>query len=295
MPFRIRSILVASDLSHSAPEVLRAAGAFAALTGAELHVVHAAEATGSDAARRLDEQVSAALPAAVEVASAHVAAGRAHEVILRRAEEVGADLLVIGPHRDSPEVRQALGTTADRLVRTSDVPCLIVHGTVSLPLRRVLVPSDLSDAARGALDLALVWAAALRIPSGGAERTRVEVLHVLPKASPDAGTARADEAGRALEKEVAAAAARTGVATPLEVEPEWVEGESAADEILRRASERGADLLVLGTHGESALSRALIGSVSSAVARRAACPVLLAPPALWKTRQAREAEVRPES
>lgn len=306
MPFRIKSVLAASDLSGNASEVLRTAGALAALTGAELHVVHAAETAGAEGAagerpsadggRRLEEAVRNAVPGTVEVTSAYVAAGRGHEVILRRADEVRADLLVIGPHRGG-EVRQVLGTTADRLVRTSDVPCLIVHGEVSLPLRRVLVPSDLSDAACGALDLALIWAAALRMPSGSGEQTRVQVLNVLPKPAPRTGApdpAGAAGAARALADQVAAAKDRTGVATLLEVEHGVAQAGSPADEILRRATELEADLLVLGTHGESALSRTLVGSVSSAVARRAGCPVLLVPPALWKTRQARETGVQPE-
>ncbi|HEU0078622.1 MAG TPA: universal stress protein [Longimicrobiaceae bacterium] len=39
--------------------------------------------------------------------------------------------------------------------------------------------------------------------------------------------------------------------------------------------------LVLDTHGHGALRRALVGSIASAVARGAGCPVLLVPPALW--------------
>lgn len=302
MPFRIESVLAASDLSESAREALRTAAAFAALTEAELHVVHAVAGGGAqerepgEAARRLQEHVEAAVAHKVEVATAHLAPGHAHEVILRRAAEVGADLLVIGPHREPP-ARQVLGATADRIVRGSDVPCLVVHGPVSLPLRRVLVPSDLSGAAQGALDLALVWAAALRLPSGAAARTRVEVLHVLAPSTAGAdasGASRGHEAARALRAQISAASERTGCATQLEVAEEVVAGGSAADEILRRARDRRVDLLVLGTRGEGETAAGAIGSVSAAVARRAECPVLLVPPALWKGRQAREAGMRPE-
>jgi len=298
MPFRIRSILVASDLSERAREVVGTAGAFAALTEAELHVVYAEEGTapteanGEDpaveSAGRLREQIHLALPRDVKISSLRVDLGRAHEVILRRAGEVHADLIVVGPHRERLEAGQVLGTTADRIVRTSDQPCLIVHRPVSLPLRRVLVSSDFSDAAQGALDLALIWAAALRLPTRDGEETRVDVLHVLPERS-----ART-EAERVLQDQVTAAGERTGCAALVSVNQLVVEGNPAADQILRRAGEARADLLVLGTHGENALSRALIGSVSSAVARRAECAVLLVPPAWWKARQAREKEIRPE-
>lgn len=48
----------------------------------------------------------------------------------------------------------------------------------------------------------------------------------------------------------------------------------AWEEILAAASEVGADLLVLGTHGRRGLSRALLGSVAEKVVRLASVPVL---------------------
>ena len=47
-----------------------------------------------------------------------------------------------------------------------------------------------------------------------------------------------------------------------------------AEEILRLAKERGADLIVLGTHGRTGLGRLLMGSVAENVMRRAPCLVL---------------------
>lgn len=47
-----------------------------------------------------------------------------------------------------------------------------------------------------------------------------------------------------------------------------------ADEILRMAEEAGADLIVMGTHGRTGLSRLLAGSVAESVLRAALCPVL---------------------
>jgi nucleotide-binding universal stress UspA family protein len=301
MPFRIRSILLASDLSAGEREVLRSASALAALTGAELHVVHAVEPGGGDApdgpgegerlresTRALEEQLRRAAPDAAAAASTHAARGAADEVILRRAAEVHADLIVIGPHRTRSEGEDALGTTADRLVRTSEVPCLIVREPVSLPLRQVLVPSDLSDAAVGALKLAFVWGAALRMPTASGGETALHVLHVL--APDDAGQ---DDAGRALHDHVQGAGERTGRASMVRVHEHVDESEAAADAILRFARAQGVDLLVMGTHGQTASRRERVGSVSSLVARRARCPVLLVPPAFWKARLARETEIRP--
>lgn len=45
-------------------------------------------------------------------------------------------------------------------------------------------------------------------------------------------------------------------------------------EIIRAAKERKIDLIVLGTHGRTGLSHAIMGSVAEKVVRKAPCPVL---------------------
>src|SRR5262245_23353328 len=52
-------------------------------------------------------------------------------------------------------------------------------------------------------------------------------------------------------------------------------GEPAAS-IVRAAEEEACDLIVLGTHGRTGLSRVLLGSVAEQVIRRARCSVLVA-------------------
>jgi nucleotide-binding universal stress UspA family protein len=48
----------------------------------------------------------------------------------------------------------------------------------------------------------------------------------------------------------------------------------AASEILRTAKEISSDIIVMGSHGRTGLSRLLMGSVAEAVSRKAYCPVL---------------------
>jgi nucleotide-binding universal stress UspA family protein len=55
-----------------------------------------------------------------------------------------------------------------------------------------------------------------------------------------------------------------------------VEG-SAATEIVQRARDLAADLIVIGTHGRRGLAHALLGSVAERVVQRAPCPVLTVP------------------
>ena len=47
-----------------------------------------------------------------------------------------------------------------------------------------------------------------------------------------------------------------------------------ADTIVRIAQARGADLIVMGTHGRTGLQHVLLGSVAERVVRLASCPVL---------------------
>ena len=49
----------------------------------------------------------------------------------------------------------------------------------------------------------------------------------------------------------------------------------AAKEILAFAKKESVDLVVMGSHGRTGLSRLLMGSVAEEVVRRAACPVLI--------------------
>jgi nucleotide-binding universal stress UspA family protein len=49
---------------------------------------------------------------------------------------------------------------------------------------------------------------------------------------------------------------------------------SPAEEIVQIAKDEGVELIVMGTHGRSGLSRLLMGSVAEAVVRKATCPVL---------------------
>jgi nucleotide-binding universal stress UspA family protein len=50
---------------------------------------------------------------------------------------------------------------------------------------------------------------------------------------------------------------------------------SPQNEILQFANEQGVDLIVMGSHGRTGISRLLMGSVAEAVMRRANCPVLV--------------------
>jgi nucleotide-binding universal stress UspA family protein len=110
-------------------------------------------------------------------------------------------------------------------------------------------------------------------------------LHVVPTTLPAAGGFRAlpnpallrprlrDELSRALD-----GALQPSRAASVPTKAELREGRPA-DEILEVAEALPAGLIVIGTHGRSALDRAVLGSVAETVLRKATCPVLAVPPA----------------
>lgn len=298
---KITSILVGSDLSEESDAVVRAAGEIALATGATVHVLNAFDLPPETSLRkttapvtfaqrieaaeqRLDEQIQRLIPEGVSVGSRRVEIYVAHKAILDGAVAVAADLIVVGPHGRRRFADEVLGGTADRVIRSAEVPCLVARGTLSLPLRRIIAPVDRSPAATAALEVAIGWGILL----GGGSDTEVDVEHVLPEAMniPDLGI----DADRILEElghEVQNVVERNAGAESLNVVTRVRWGQSAVDEITRLAGEDHADLIVIGTHGHGPLRRFLIGSVASGVARRALCSVLLVPPSMWRQERQR--------
>lgn len=289
----VRSILVASDLSGSADAVVRAAAELAAQTGATLHAIHAIEVLGRpfweatfdlrrlqkvihDARNGLHEQLRRVVPSGVEVGSAQLDYQAAHAAILRRAKEVEADLLVVGPHRVRVPGSHVLGTTAQRVVEEAAVPCLVTRGPLAFPLRSVLLPVGELDVERGLLATGAEWLAGLRWQQErrGEEghATELRVLHVIRAAS------EWRDLSPQLSRELRTIAARTEVDAPVRLRRTVAWSRTPAAEIVRISDEAPVDLIGMGMRGHGPLMRALLGSVSSGVLRHASVPVLLFPP-----------------
>jgi universal stress protein A len=122
----------------------------------------------------------------------------------------------------------------------------------------VLFPTDFSSASERAGFLASEMARQWRVG--------LHVVHVVPPVtdpgeSPD------------LLKRLAA-----GLGEGPRVEAALLSGR-VAHQIVRYARDKGIGLIVLGTHGRTGVSRALLGSVAESVVRLAPCPVLTVPEA----------------
>ena len=275
----LRNVLVATDLTDESAGAVQTAAALAGLAGARLHVVHAARPEERDVEARLREHVARLSPEARQ-ATIMAPAGPPEEVILRAAERARADVIVLGPHRRHGS--RALGSTADRVVRGTEVPCLIVPRALELPLRRVVAAIDLSDSGRGALLAALTWASALRRPStalsAGEPRTRLDALHVLDDANPSVPVSVGEYVGTVR--------GAMGAIAGVEIEEVSREGGGSPAGVARAVAEYAAasdaDLLVIGTRRLGSPDAPPLGSVSSALVRDTPTPVLLVPAAVWR-------------
>jgi len=140
-----------------------------------------------------------------------------------------------------------------------------------LPL--FLVPTDFSDAARRALDLAIDDA----LGTGA----RIELMHAwqLPAYFGVDALLTADTE-RQIQRGVDGSLAKlAGEVRERGVECRTFSTIGAAwTEIVRRADAAGADRIVMGTHGRTGLSHAIVGSVAERVVQHASVPVLVVPP-----------------
>ena len=139
--------------------------------------------------------------------------------------------------------------------------------------RRILHAADFSRAARRAFDEAVALARA-----DGAELTRIHVLEPVIPWTEDAYVSRRAY-DQALTSTRAAAAKQLDVlvrrarASGVRATGRLVDG-NPRDAIPRAAKRPRADLVVVGTHGRTGLSRLLLGSVAARVLATASCPVL---------------------
>jgi nucleotide-binding universal stress UspA family protein len=289
----LRRILAASDLTEDSDRGLQAAAALARAVGADLFVHHCVtqpvfpyweglvnEETRSrwiDGARMdLEWQVRRVLGDEFTPAALQVVVGEPARSITEHVREVGADLLVLGPHQPRAAFDDLIGTTADRLIRTTSIPCLVANRPVQPPLRRVLIPVDFSGPSDHAVASAmeLLGSAVFSRGEEGPE-TVIEVMFVCAFA---ASYPRPLAVEPRLSEQVSGALARLPPDHRVRILPRIQNAAVPVDGIRRAAERMDAELIVIGTHGYGTLGRALIGSVASAVVRTIPYPVMIVPP-----------------
>lgn len=210
--------------------------------------------------------------------------GNPVEEINAAARERSADAIVIASKGRGAFGRLTLGSVADRVVRSAEIPVLVVRPSDALVdlsrplLRRMIVPLDGSDRSMTALPVAAGIAAQLHASLHLV--TVADFAHDAPPAVVygaaysqqmyDEYLAKIVQDARVWLDATAAKVAASGVETSVEV----LDG-SPAESIIGVA--RHGDLIVMSSHGRGGFTRWLLGSVAEKLIRYSPAPVMLVP------------------
>jgi nucleotide-binding universal stress UspA family protein len=290
-PFR--NILFTADFSDNSRGAFRTACSLAVEKKTRLYVLHVAEPEWAPDEPRVVGQKPLELLAREPDKSRHEALkrklremyvpGRSLDVIyqttegdaaaeiLRMAEEIGSDLIVMGTHGPTGLRSVLAGSVAIAVLRGARCPVLALRlgaqPREGEEIRAILHPTDFSAGS----EMALRVARSLARDHGA----RLILMHVaaLPVAMESGMTAEIDVGYYSNALEVARELIDgPDLKYPVET---WFSRGYAPDEIVRVAKEVGCGLIVMGTHGRTGLGRLLLGNTAESVLPEASCPVMI--------------------
>lgn len=219
---------------------------------------------------------------AIEVNSA-ILVGNPAEKIVDYADSGDIDLIVMATHGRSGISRWALGSVADKVLRATERPVVLVRAQNAHPymhkkdiLSKMLVPLDGSKEGEavipyieelvsklgGEIIFFQVLALAYHVHISG--DAAVQVPYTEKEMEPLKMSAQSylKKMGSKLEER--------GIPTKYEVKVG-----AAGYEIIKLADEINADLVAMSTHGRSGIGRLVFGSITERVVRSGNTPVLL--------------------
>lgn len=280
----MNNILVATDLSERSGLALTRAALIAKQQNAVLHIAYViddglpatvAADCETSATEELTRIVTEGAPFKGVTTRIHVDFGHPWQVVTRLAQELDADLLVMGLHRNRGFRELFGGTTLHRTAHSTECPLLVVAERTTGPYETPLVGCDFSDCARHAADLTtqlvpdhpMTLVHAYHIPFKGlTQRTDIkgEVSEREKKRVETAVHARMWDFVATLENPHRSTAILAREGGPIKV----LEAEVNA---------LGADLVCIGSHGKSWIVEAILGSTAEELLSFPPCDVLLTP------------------
>ena len=204
-----------------------------------------------------------------------LAQGYPEEALCSAADQLRADLTIVGTHGRTGLGWFFLGSVAQHVVRSSRSDVIVARREVAGAggFRRILVATDLSPAADRALDRAVELAAS------DAEIHVLHFYHLRAVGWSEGDYAFPADVERGLARELEAAGEKL-------LEPRRRPGGprlvfhllhgSPIPGVVHWLERHDFDLAVLGSHGRRGFRRAVLGSVAEAVVRRSPCSVLVA-------------------
>lgn len=208
----------------------------------------------------------------------HVIHGEPAEEILSLQEQIAPCLTAMSTHGRTGPARWIIGSVAERVLRHSEQPMLLLNPTEQLQadaatepgvelFRKILVPLDGSSRSWQILPLAQWFASQF-----GA---RILLLHCpLTEMYDDVLSSKAPTTGAQVAEDLLEPYRRDLEEAGVEVETR-VGDLHPSVEILRIVEQENVDLIAMTTHGRTGLARWAFGSVAEKVVHNSPVPVLL--------------------
>lgn len=193
--------------------------------------------------------------------------GKPYEEIVRVASDDSCDLIVMGRKGVNRLARELMGSVTARVIGHTEKNVLVVPQSAEMAKEHILVAVENSGYSEAALKLAIGLA-----KEYDAKLTMVSVVFTNDEVSALAPLMIDDLVAATQVKldELKDHARKMGIAMETVVR----EGEPYRA-ITDLASEIGADLIVMGSHGRTGIRRLLMGSVTARTIGYAPCPVMV--------------------
>ena len=227
--------------------------------------------------------------------SSAVLEGPVAATLARYGRELSSDLLVMTTHGRGGIRRAWLGSVADQLIRTSEVPTLVVRAhdhdlTPSVDLGEIMVPLDGSPLAEAVLEpvaaLARLWDAEVSLVQVASPVILTsDPLLPFPNGYSEQITKMRREEAQDYIRDVAERLRESGI----KASGVAVIGGGVAETLLDLARPERVGLIATATHGRGGVRRLVLGSVADKLVRGAEVPVLVVRP---RGKQARRKSMR---
>ena len=277
----MKKLLMATDLSARSDRALERAVLLAKEKNAQLTIVHIvdedlppmiADIQKSSADVAIRDHLKSISGSEDLNISIETGFGRVTPDILTFSQKVGAELIILGLHRNVTHINMFRGTTTERVIRSSQIPVLLVKERATAPYGKVLVGVDFSIYSKRAIEFASTF-----VPNG--DHYLVHAYDVPFKGFLYGEDSREEvrdqhqaEMRSMIEDEMESFLARDPSDGP-KLEPILQEG--TVREVIRgQVTRLKPDLLVIGTHGRTGVARAFLGSVAEDFLSQPPCDVL---------------------
>ena len=316
---RLKKILVPTDFSDGATAAYRYAQKIASISGGTVDLIHvipmleyfnrSLDNLGlpldmeKEVYPRVIEESEAKMQSAMDDYLEEVNQGqffvkvdrKSSKVICSHAKDHSYDLIVMGA-KGSHHTEMMQGTTAEKVIRHSKVPVLVVPRDLSISeVKKILVPSDLSDVSLSSLPIAASMSKYLE-----GEITLFHVLELYGTLSESIPREMGESEEQAIYRRLIDKA-KSYITDQLDDTCEFekgtepfldyliIRGESHMERIPIRTkivkgvnahheiegyADEYADLIVMATHGHTGLAHFFLGSTTEQVAQRVKMPTL---------------------